>query len=488
MLADRVIKQGQGSRVKGHGENCKEEQGQGSRVKGQGQECKDEGQGSRVKVEEYKDEGQGAGVKGKGEDGVGWLYPAILLLAGLLWGIHPLRVESVVWVSERKDVLNGLFTLGAVFTYLKYAEIREAGANPWKAYLISLTLFACSLMAKPVSVVLPVMLLVIDRFPLERLNRETASRIVLEKAPFLLLSFASALMTFKFGAENRLLISAENLPIAYRFVIAGNALFEYYRLMLVPTGILPLFVLPNPIPYAYAFKAFILFVLTGVVLFRWRKVPAVATTWLLFILPLILVSGLLQNGMQSHAARYTYLPAVPVSIAAAAGLLLLFRNAANRLTPFVRLLPAAIVCLLLFYGGMTWHLTGMWRDTAAFWSRVIDISPDSFPLARYNRGKFLYETGRYEEAVADLSVIIEAEKGEGIPKADNIIALRGEILARMGRYEAARADFDYAISVYPDPAYLKARERLLEDMARFPAGMPPKGENKTAPGRNPGMK
>ncbi|MFA7402507.1 MAG: hypothetical protein WC007_00830, partial [Pelobacteraceae bacterium] len=344
----------------------------------------------------------GAGERGK------WQYPAILLLAGLLWGLHPLRVESVAWVAERKDVLNGVFTLGSILAYLYYTEKHASGGRAWPVYLLSLGLFACSLMAKPVSVVLPLMLLVMDRYPLGRLNRNNARRIITEKLPFLLLSVIAALVTLKFGAENRLLVSADNLPILFRIVIAGNALLEYYRFMVVPVGILPLFVLPNPIPYIYAFKAFAGVTLTGVVLFYWRKQPAAVATWLLFILPLLLVSGLLQNGMQAFAARYTYLPAVPVSIAAAALVATLFRNSAEQgAYPVRRLLPAGIICLLLFYGGMTWHLTGMWKDTASFWSRIIDVAPESFPLARLNRGRFYYDSGRLEDAVKDLSVIIE---------------------------------------------------------------------------------
>lgn len=394
-------------------------------------------------------------------------YFATLLLAGLLWGIHPLRVESVAWVAERKDVLNGVFTLGSVLAYLCYTEKNTEKARAWPSYLLSLFLFVCSLMAKPVSVVIPFMLLVMDWFPLQRLNRNNVCQLVVEKLPFLVFSVAAALMTFKFGAENRLLISAENLPFLYRIVIAGNALLEYYRLMLVPVGILPLFVLPNPIPYSYAFKAFAAFAVTVAFLVYWRKQQAVAATWLLFVLPMILVSGLLQNGMQALAARYTYLSAVPVSIATAALAACILKSVPVRHLHLLRcLLPVTLFCLLLFYGVMTWRLTGVWKDTASYWSRVIDLAPESYPLARLARGRFYYDTGRLDEAIRDLTVIIEAEKGEGIPKADNVIALRGEIHAKMGRNQEALADYDYAISVYPDPAYLTSRAKLLEKLGR----------------------
>src|SRR6185369_5527675 len=112
------------------------------------------------------------------------LYSCVLLLAGLLWALHPLRVESVVWVTERKDVLNGLFSLGTIHFYLRYARVRDAAGNNGVAtrnYIISLLSLLLSLMAKPASVVIPVMLLVADWYPLGRLQAGRLRPVVLEK-------------------------------------------------------------------------------------------------------------------------------------------------------------------------------------------------------------------------------------------------------------------------------------------------------------------
>jgi hypothetical protein len=279
-------------------------------------------------------------------DGEGAAYPAMLLLAGLLFGIHPLRVESVAWVTERKDVLNGLFTLGSLLCYLRYTRWGgERGAGRY--YLLSIVLFACSLMAKSVSVVLPAILLVLDRYPLRRLTRETAARVLAEKVPFLVLSLCMAVATVRFAAGSDYLVSYDIFPFAQRLVVSGNAVYEYVRLLLAPVGILPLWVIPDPLPPAYTATSLLSAAACIGILAAWKNHPLV-TVWLCFLIPLLPVLAFLQNGDQSYAARFTYLPSVAPAIAAA----LLIRSGVRWLAGkgYRYAGIAAVVVLLAGYG------------------------------------------------------------------------------------------------------------------------------------------
>lgn len=398
-----------------------------------------------------------------------YLYPAILLLAGLLWGIHPLRVESVAWVSERKDVLNGFLTLGSVFFYLKYFQDRKAERITVARidYVLSFLLFLLSLFAKQVSVVLPAVLIVLDWHPLGRLYKGNLKPVLLEKLPYLLISAVVSYVTIKSGASNDIMVPLDMLSGGLRLIISGNALMEYYRLMIFPVGISPFYKLPYPIPYVYGIKAFAVAVITVGIFYRYRSKPALFAVWLIFMLPLLPVIGVLQNGDQAFAARYTYLPGVSISIAAA----ILAGRAYEKAFPLQdrfcqRAIMVASAGLLVFYSVMAFRLIGDWKDTGTYWSRVIAIDPASLPGAYLKRGGFYHATGRYEAAVSDFSALIDAEIKEGVSPNFNYFGLRGDALAKLGRHDEAARDFSTAISIYPHPAYYHARATALKNMGR----------------------
>ena len=208
-------------------------------------------------------------------------HALILLLAGLLWGLHPLRVESVAWVSQRKDVLNGLFTLGAVLFYLRHTQSREGEGEirrSWRNYYISLGLFACSLMAKQVSVVLPLLLLVVDWYPLQRLERGRAVPDLLEKLPYLFLSVAVSCLTIYFASFSNVMITTEDFPYYARALVSGNALFEYCRFFVYPFGIQPYFVIGDELQPAFAVKSVAVVLLTCYCMYAVRRRPYLGAT------------------------------------------------------------------------------------------------------------------------------------------------------------------------------------------------------------------
>lgn len=395
------------------------------------------------------------------------VYPITLLLAGLLFGIHPLRVESVVWITERKDVLNGLFTLSSTWFYLNYAGICPVRRG-WflnRKYLIALLLFALSLMVKPVSVVLPLAFLALDWYPLARWHKGEVRRLVMEKTPFLLLSITVSLMTLYFASENHILRPYNFLSPWQRLTVSGNAIFEYLRLLMVPLGISPLKLIPTSIPLAYTVKSIAVLLFSAFVITmlkrKWLPVTAIC-----FLLPLLPVLALFQNGEQAFAARYTYLPSVAPAIAVAA----LTGSAYVRLTEsrnrfMVRALCLFIPAYLFFYAAMTFYLTQCWDNAETFWTRVLTVDPVAKPY--FERGEYYSKVGRFSEAVADYSTAIEKADGDFKRYVYNLYAIRGEALRSLGRYEDAARDYSAAIGMSPHRIYYYSRGQTLQKLGRL---------------------
>jgi tetratricopeptide (TPR) repeat protein len=393
-------------------------------------------------------------------------YQWTLLLAGLLFGIHPLRVESVAWVTERKDVLNGVFSLGSILYYLRYVQLKEVlGAKNGvkQAYFFALLFLMLSIMAKPVSVVIPMMLLVIDWYPLGRLHKGSMLPILLEKIPFLLLSASFSLFFIYKGAQDNLLFSLDALPMHLRILISGNGLFEYVKLVLYPLGIIPLYTLPNSIPPSFAVKTGAIVIICCFCFYAGRKHQFIPALWLAFVIPLLPVIGLFQNGLQAYAARYTYLPSIAPSIVGAGLIAVLYSRLANY--HYFRVVLVTLVAALMFcYGILTYRLIGVWKDTATLWSRVIDIQPVG--SAYKERGLFYLVSGRYRDAIADLSRAIEIAVQLRRDDLFNLFAFRGEALGNDGRYEEAVADFSAAIAISPRPVYFYHRSLALRAAGR----------------------
>lgn len=398
----------------------------------------------------------------------GWpkhLYPAMLLLAGLMFGLHPLRVESVAWATERKDVLNGLFTFGVFIAYLRYVAMCSAPEGKRKAkraYILSVLLFACSLMAKQTSVLLPLMLLVMDWFPLGRLRKGAMLPLLVEKIPFLILSMAVSLFTIYIGLHNNVL--PLGLTVAQRLLISGNALFEYGRLMLFPVGVIPLYIIPTPIPASYLPKAIIAAGVCLAGLMAAKKTRGVPAALISFLLPLLPVLAITQNGIQSFAVRFTYLASIGPTIFAA-GLCAALYARGGQLS---RQLRPAIVCLagvlLLFYAGVTLRLIDVWKDSGTMWTRVIAFQP--FDRAYFYRGLHHVDVGNYQAAIADYTNALHLATMDGMPEVFNVYAFRAEAYARAGRFEEAVRDLTAAISMKPSPLYYFHRAQAFRSLGR----------------------
>ncbi len=323
------------------------------------------------------------------------LYSIAPLLAGLLWGIHPLRVESVAWVTERKDVLNGFYSLGSVLSYLCYAERKDGqGHRAVSAYLVSLMFFLLSLMSKPVSVVIPVMLAVLDWYPLQRIRGSNVLKIIAEKIPFVTIALITTVATLSLASGENLLVSFHDFPLYKRFIVAGNSLFEYLRMTVYPVGLITIYLLPRVFPVSYYLATLGIFLFSCYCCYSWKQRPWLLSSWLLFLLPLMPVLGFFQNGLQAYADRFTYLPSVALSIAVVAGLLRAMHSLRRDLPR--RLVMTLTVLVLITSGAISVHLIGAWKNSETLWSRVIAIQP--IGRAFLYRAMFRMKKGSYLEA------------------------------------------------------------------------------------------
>ncbi|MDD2367020.1 MAG: tetratricopeptide repeat protein [Desulfuromonadaceae bacterium] len=390
-------------------------------------------------------------------------YLAMLLLSGLFFGIHPLRVESVVWISERKDVLNGLFALGSVLFYLMYAQAKDIEGKSRLAanYSISLMLFALSLMAKSITVVMPALLIIIDWFPLKRLRKTTILTIIYEKIPFLLLSLAVSVLTIYYAQTDGMFLTLNEISFYKRLLISGNSVFEYLRLIIFPVGIQPFYIINPVLPASYAIKAVVVVAVCCSSLYFIKSRPWIPALWFLFLTPLLPVLAFFQNGgEEAMAARFTYLPAVPISVIAAFGFFQVYRYQ-NKLRV---LLCVTILFLLLFYATVTYRDTIVWDNTGTLWTRLLEVQ--EIGRAYVQRGMYYYSIGHYDEAIQDLSRAIEIAKREKVPVLHNLYAFRGDSYRAMKSYDKALEDLTSAIEITPNPSCNYLRGLTLKSMGR----------------------
>jgi hypothetical protein len=406
----------------------------------------------------------------KGEEEPPYIYPAMLLLAALLFGLHPLRVESVAWVTERRGVLNGFFTLSSLLFYLRFQLKRDqAGGNGAGTgdYILSLLLFLFSLMSKPTSIVLPALLLVLDWYPLGRLKPGRRLAVVAEKIPYLVLSAASIAVIVLVKAGEGSFNPLSSFPLSVRVVAAGNALFEYTRLSFYPVDIVPYYDLPRTLPSIFIYKTVAVTLCICLCIYWRKKRPWLAAMALCFYIPIIPTLHFFAGGLQIvHANRYTYLPAIVPSIITAA-----LVASAYRRTPWLRsrpgqiLLTGMLMAMLCFYAATSQRLISVWKDSGTMWTRVIEYQ--AFDMAYFYRGLYYVDSGNYPAAIEDYTTLMTIAGRQQQPDIYNLYAFRGEAYARAGRYEEAVRDFDTAISMFPHALYYQHRGTALSALGRL---------------------
>lgn len=412
-------------------------------------------------------------------------------ITGLLFAIHPLHVESVAWVAERKDLLYSLFYMLSIICYLRYAaSIVRDESTPFfrnRHYLWALGLFALSLGSKPMAITLPLICLILDWYPLRRIAAGRMISLLVEKIPFLVLSLGVSILTVMAQREVGGLKSLTEASPAFRIMLAFKSLVLYLVKIVFPVGLLPLYPYPKdttaPFTPEYLGALCLIVALTALCVALRKKRPYLAAVWAFFVITLLPILGIMQAGIQSMADRFVYLASFGPLLLAAVGATLLWRRLQS--STAVRGAAASavsVVVLLLLY--LTVTQIGIWKDAVTLWSYMLDKYSPNYAEAYQYRGQAYQKIGRVDSAIEDFSrcitldpVNVEAHvnrgmsqfgKGEfdkAIKDFDKAIALnpkevvaytnRGNAYAQKGVLSKAKEDFSRAIEIKPFyPAYI----------------------------------
>jgi protein O-mannosyl-transferase len=380
----------------------------------------------------------------------GDFWPSAFVAA--VFAVHPLRAESVAWVSERKDVLSGLFFMLTLGAYLVYAR----RAFSLVRYSLVAVLFALGLMAKPMLVTLPFVLLLLDYWPLGRMAM--GWRLVVEKLPLLALSAASCVATSL--AQSDAMVQFGAVPLSARL---GNALVSYAAYLgqlFRPVGLAAFY--PHsagylPIWQVAGASLLLAGICVAVVVWR-RSCPYAFVGWCWYLGMLVPVIGLVQVGSQAMADRYTYLPQIGLVIGLAWG-------AKRALGPWPHrgwLCGVASALVLVVLMGCAYRQTSFWFDSETLWNRAIDCTHEN-AVAHYNLGNALADRGRVDEAIAHCRKALKIKPG--YTEAHNNL---GVFLFRVGRVDEAIAHCRKALEIKPDYADPHCNlAMILTDLGRF---------------------
>jgi len=396
-----------------------------------------------------------------GEQGTGtsWVHSATLVLAGLLWGLHPINVESVAWVAERKNVLNGIFSLGCILLYLGYLDKKEQPGeknSSVRYYVFSVIFLQFALMTKPVSVVIPLILLMLDWCLFGRLQNGNIIPVIVEKIPYLLLSALIAFATIFLASGQSILVPLDTYPLFSRFISSGATLFDYCMIMLYPDEIIVMYLLPHPLPTAYYVKTALVVCFTIYCLVTVGRRSWLSAAWLCYLLPVLPTLHFFMNGANRISLHFAYLPSIAPCIAASAIIAYAYKKSLPVAYRFAAVLIVVMtVSLLLSYLVITERLIGSWKNDETLWTRVINIKPVG--RAYFYRALYLMENRRYSEAVDDLQASIKMALSARYPKVYELYAFSGSALYKAGRYEEALEAFTAAIKLNPRPNYFYHR-------------------------------
>lgn len=349
----------------------------------------------------------------------------------VLFAIHPLHVESVAWISERKDLLSTLLLLSAVWAYISYAS--RPSITRYLAVAASMIL---GLMAKPMLVTLPIILLIMDYWPLSRRDR-TWRQLVLEKTPLLVISAASSIVTVFAQKAGGALASITEVPVALRLENVVVSYCRYILKMVWPSKLAVFY--PFPQQMALGTLAASVLLLAGIsylILRNGRNRPYLLAGWLWYIVTLLPVIGLVQIGGQAIADRYTYIPLIGLFVIVSWGL----SDLAARLGK-ERWLPIGAMAVVLVLSVCTWSQASLWIDNITLFRHAIDVTTDNSTMYN-NLGAALNDNGDYEDASVQLEKAIEID-----PEYAKAYSNLGISYAKSGRLGDAIESFKKAVSL-----------------------------------------
>jgi protein O-mannosyl-transferase len=385
------------------------------------------------------------------------IWPSALVAALFAW--HPLHVESVAWVSERKDVLSTLFFLLTLIAYSSYAKLSsnrnesdvshktERGKHH---HYLSLLFFMFGLMSKPMVVTLPFVLLLLDYWPLRRFDlfkldslRVDLPRLTLEKLLYFILAFAASVVTVVVQRAGGAVSSLGGVSLFRRLANSLIAYFDYVSNTLWPVNLSAVYPMPLDLSIGTAIVAGIVLVfISALVLKGAKSFPFAVTGWLWFLGTLVPVIGLVQVGAQAMADRYMYIPSIGLFILLAWGLQELVLSLAKRRIAFVAATVAALgVCLVC-----TRIQLGYWQNSETLFRHALAVMPNNY-LAYDNLGKALQDQGRSDEAIASWTKAVQLAPGYSEAQYN-----LGTALLEQGRHAESIVHLQAAVKAAPGDA------------------------------------
>jgi tetratricopeptide (TPR) repeat protein len=400
------------------------------------------------------------------------LFLVLLRMTGDLWpsawvaavfAIHPLHVESVAWLAERRDMLSGLFFMLTLLAYARYAE-RPSAAR----YLAVAGCFALGLMSKPMLVTVPFLLLLLDYWPLNRfrpaagagphaaseswfVRLPVAGRLVVEKIPLVALAAVSCGIVLSTHRTMEPEAYLEPLSLATPLANALVSYAAYVGQSFYPVDLSAYYPhLGTHLPIASVVGALVLLVaITAVAIFGWRRWPFLAVGWLWFLGTLVPVIGLVPNGPHARADRYTYLSQIGLSIALAWGVWVSYRSRQSLQSLHWRRWMLAVVsgAAVLLLAAVAWRQTSYWRNAETLWTHALACSEQN-KMAHCSLASFYAKQGRTEEAIDHAREGLAA-KSIDLQLSAKSHCLLGDCLTQEGKIDEALTHYEQAVGLFP---------------------------------------
>jgi protein O-mannosyl-transferase len=335
------------------------------------------------------------------------------VVTGLLFGLHPLHVESVAWVSERKDLLCALFFLLSITMYTNYLSVvdNETAQRNYaqrffnKYYLFTFGFFILALLSKPMAVTLPFVLLILDWYPFHRIRSlKTFGTAFFEKVPFIALSLITSILTIVAQKAIGAITPIAFTPLSTRVLVAAKSIFAYIWKMILPLNLIPFYPYPTNVSLLsleYLLPGVLLIGITTICVVAAKKQKLWLSVWSYYVLTLIPVLGIIQVGGQAMADRYTYLPSFGPFLIIGLITAKIYEKVIS-LEPRLTLRMASVVvtiAALICISYVTIQQIGVWKNGLILWNYVIEKEPGRVPLAHNNLGNIYQSKGQFDMAI-----------------------------------------------------------------------------------------
>jgi hypothetical protein len=395
------------------------------------------------------------------------LFLTLKKMTGALWrsafvaalfALHPLNVESVAWVANRKNILSAFFWIVAMGSYALYAR----SPNPVGYLMVFFSMFL-GLLAKPTVVTLPFVFLLLDFWPLGRYSPAGSgqaegrsfqghppARLILEKVPLIALSAASVVVSYMSSRHMGIIIPAEVLPLGLRIQNALASYLVYIQKLFLPLDLAVFYPFAKTVDFwKIAGSCILLLTVTALAVCFTRRKPYFAVGWFWYLGTLVPVIGLVQQGLwPAFADRFVYIPLIGLFIVTVWG----FSDLVERIQVSRRLCLATACLAVLGMGAGAWVQTGYWKNSVTLFKRAVDVTKNNH-LAHYNLGVALWNLGRFDEGLSHCKEALRINPDDESAHLDV-----GSALIHLGRWEDALSHFREALRI--NPASVPARQNV----------------------------